>query len=523
MSQSQSIAQKFLAQFYGDAVSKEARFALWTKHNRAHAWLGGVDFVDSKIDAKKDTYFTMGLYPRGITKRTQDNVLGIRGVWLDVDCGDKQTGQKYFPTPEDALDWVTDELTGMWSYIIHSGGGLHVYLMFDETLWIETDEDRIFAKKLVKAYHRWASSRCPYDIDSLIDLSRIMRLPGTAHTGNNALCHVADESGVEIAASDLFEKLPEVELDETSHLSEIDGEVDLDELKTKLQMVKEQDNTFDLTWKRQRRITDKSPSGYCLSIANQMVMAGFKDGEIVAALKIWRQSQTDGKEKPDEWYLRTVAKARSASKDDILGQRVEDAVQDDNTDIKMTQLSAVFGREFIGITKRVTPEYKGRAEKCVYKVELEGCSFMVPSTSVLLNQNQMKAIAFEDATVVMAYLKPAKWNNFLQLLLQVMETVEEEVEGNLAYNIEQELKSFIRKKSENMHAVDDLSAWDPMKILVEGDMVYFAWPTFKMHLASGGYNVSNKELASLLKGLGCSSRQFSDRARTRLWCAPKGE
>jgi hypothetical protein len=523
MSQPQAIAQKFLQSFYGDAVSKEARFALWTKHNRAHKWLGGTEGADKFIDVKKDTYFTMGLYPRGITKREQDNVIGIKGVWLDVDCGDKQTGQKYFPTPEDALEWVEDALAGMWSIIVHSGGGLHVYLMFDETLWIEGDGDRIFAKKLVKAYHRWANERCPYDIDSLIDLSRIMRLPGTSHTGQNTLCHVIEDSDHTVSAEELLELLPEVELDETGHLSEIDGEVDLEDLKKKLQLLRDQDKLFHDTWRRMRQFNDKSPSGYCMSIANQMTMHGFKDGEIVGALKLWRSSQTDAVEKPDDWYRQTVAKAKSRKSEDVLGQRVEEAVKDDDPDVKKTQLSAVFGKEFIGITKRVTPEYKGRAEKCLYKVELEGCSFTVPSTSVLLNQNQMKGIAFEDANVVLAYLKPAKWNNFLELLLQVMVTVEEEVEGNLAYNIEQELKSFIRKKTGNIQAVEDLSAWDPMKILVEGDTVYFAWPTFKMHLASAGYNVSNKELASLLKGLGCSSRQFSNKDRSRLWCTPKGD
>jgi hypothetical protein len=523
MSQSQSIAQKFLARFYDDSVSKEARFALWTKHNRSHAWMSAVDGADKKIDPKKDTYFSMGLYPRGITKRTQDNVIGIRGVWLDLDCGDKQTGQKYFPTPEDALEWVESDLAGMWSIIVHSGGGLHVYLMFDETLWIEDEKGRTFAKKLTKGYHRWANEQCPYDIDSVFDLSRIMRLPGTSHTGQNTLCHVIEDSGRTVSADELFELLPEVDLDETGHLSEIDGEVDLDDLRKKIQLLRETDKTFDDTWRRVRKFNDKSPSGYCLSIANQMVMQGFKDGEVIGALKLWRSSQTDARDKPDTWYQQTVGKAKSASKDDILGQRVEEAVEEDDPDVKKRQLSAVFGKEFVGITKRVTPEYKGRAEKCVYKVELEGCSFIVPSTSTLLNQGQMKALAFEDANIVMAYLKPAKWNNFLQLLLQVMVIVEEEVEGNLAYNIEQELNSFIRKKSDNMNSVEELSQWDPMKILVEGDDTYFAWPAFKMHLASAGYNVSNKELASLLKGLGCSSRQFSDGARTRLWCVAKEE
>lgn len=523
MSQPKAIAQAFLESFYGDAVSSEARFALFTKHNRSHKWLSGLQGPHlEKLDTKKDTYFTMGLYPRGITRRKADNVVGIRAVWLDVDCGDKGTGQNYFPTPEDALEWVQDALAGKWSYIIHSGGGLHVYLMLDETLWIETEEDRVFAKKLVRQYWSWANDQCKYDIDALTDLSRIMRLPGTTHTGKNNLCHVVDESGIYVVAEDLADLLPDVELNETSQLSELDGEVDLEELKKKVQMLRETDKTFDDTWMRRRRFQDKSPSGYCMSIANQMAIAGFKDGEIVGALKLWRSSQTDAVEKPDDWYRATVGKAKSRKSEDVLAQRVEEAVQVDDEDVKKTQISAVFGKKFESITKHITPEYKGKKEKATYRIKFEEGNLVVPNTHTLLSQNLMKTLAFEEAEIVIAYLKPAKWNNFLELLLQVMEITEGEIEGNLAFNIEQELKAFIKKKTDHIQSAEDLSGWDPMKILVEDDIVYFAWPTFKMHLASAGYNVSNRELADLLKQLGCKSRQFNNKERTRLWCAPEG-
>ena len=120
------ITSSFLESYFGDYISKEARFAIFSIHNRLHTWCPDIKTALKTVDPRRDTYFSVAAYPRGVTKRQKTNTRAIFGVWLDVDCGDRENGKSYFPNVEKAIDWVTDALAGHWSTIVHSGGGLHV-------------------------------------------------------------------------------------------------------------------------------------------------------------------------------------------------------------------------------------------------------------------------------------------------------------------------------------------------------------------------------------------------------------
>jgi hypothetical protein len=521
MSQVHTIAQPFLDTFYTDALG-DYRFSLWTKHNRSHTWHSDVESGLKSVNASTDTYFSMAIYPKGVTKRTIENASAIFGVWLDVDCGEKDNGKTYFPKVDEALAWVLDALAGRWTYIIHSGTGLHVYLLLDEPFWIETDDDRIYAQKLTKGFHRWANAMCPYEIDALWDLARIMRLPGTTNTASGTLCHVVDECRTEVSASDLRDFLPDVEIAEVSQVAGSDDDVDPAQLKSKLAMLAEQDEAFKKTWERRRRMTDNSPSAYCMAIANQLVMTGFGNSEIVAAMRMWRAAQMDAKEKPLSWYEGTLAKARSMSSDDVLGNKVTQAASGvvDGDGTKLGVISTVFKREVTSITRRVVPEHKGNKEKCSYLIQFKEGSLIVPSTEVLMSQARIRILAFEEEQIMMPKMKGPKWDDFLTLLLSEMEDDMQEVEANLAFNVEQELKRFVFKKRENVQVVDDLGAWEPAVLYEQDEIVYFAWPSFKVHMQSSGYNISNKGLAAILKGIGCAPKQFTNVGRTRLWSVP---
>ena len=513
---------RWLEAFYGDSVSKDARFTIWTFHNRAHYWCSDISSAFKNFDLRRDTYFSMAVYPRGITRRTKDNASAIFGVWLDVDCGDKGNSKDYFPTVEKALAWVTDTLCGRWSFIIHSGGGLHVYLMFDEPFWIESDEDRTRAAKLTKAFHSWADNLCPHTIDPIYDLARVMRLPGTTNTRTGNIAYVLDESGEEVSFSDLEEFLPPVELNETSQVSSIDGEADIEDVKSTISMLREADKTFDLTWKRQRRLKDRSPSGYCMSIANSMAAAGCRDVEIVTALKMWRASQTDAVEKPESWYEITLSKARKMSRPEIIGVQVSAALETDDAVEQMEKISLVLGREVSEIRKRVIPEYKGHKEKSSYEfIFTDDSTVLLPNTETLMSQEKMRNALFEEIGVLMQRLKGAKWDDFLRLVLANVTEITEELEGNTSFNLENELHAFVQKKRESGNLVQSLDAMGPTTLYEEDGVTYFKWNAFKRHLLGVGMiGLKTNAVARMLKDLGAESRQFGDAARSRLWSVP---
>lgn len=68
-----------------------------------------------------------------IKRRTQTNVLKVKSQWLDIDCGKKQ-----YPTQKDGLRDLKrfcDETTlPMPNIIVNSGGGLHVYWVFERAV-----------------------------------------------------------------------------------------------------------------------------------------------------------------------------------------------------------------------------------------------------------------------------------------------------------------------------------------------------------------------------------------------------
>jgi hypothetical protein len=524
MKQTGTITAPFLEGFYGDAISHESRFAIWTKHNRAHVWCSSIEAATKSIQPDRDSYFTMAVYPRGITKRTQDSTLGIFGVWLDIDC-EKDNGERnYFPSVNEAIDWVSDSLAGYWTWIVHSGGGLHVYLMFDEPFWIESDEDRYRARHVVKAFHRWADERCPHTIDSLIDLSRVMRLPGTINTRTGGLCHIVEESQKVISFTDLEDFLPDVELDDERTVSAIDGEVNISELKRQLQLLQESDSTFDSTWRRARRLKDSSPSGYCMSLANLLCASGFHDGQIIAALRLWRDAQTDAKEKPDSWYLSTVTRARANTKGEVVGNKVTAALEEDDPASHLDGISAVLNKKVARIEKRIIPEFKGQKEKSSYVFHFDdGGTLLIPDTDTLMRQERMRAIAFEEAGVLVRRLKSNKWDDFLALVLSSRTDVLEAEEGNRAFNILNELHHFVEKKRDLSNIVTSLGDMTSTSLYEEDGVVYFKWELFKRHLSASGYQLPNAGMAKLLHDLGCLRRQFATHHRPRLWSVPPKE
>lgn len=134
------------------------------------------EFLESLIfgsdGAKWNLYFgvspikeDVSLFRRG----TEDNVDYVPGVWADIDVKDKG-----FATQKDIIDYL-NSLALQPSIIVGSGsGGVHAYWKLG---WDQRGD-----KELVE---RWWSyldeSAGDRSIDKLIDLTRIMRIPGTVY------------------------------------------------------------------------------------------------------------------------------------------------------------------------------------------------------------------------------------------------------------------------------------------------------------------------------------------------------
>lgn len=118
-------------------------------------------------DVKGDTY--TGKFRGKITTATN-----IHAMWLDLDLSDaeKDNGKNY-PDSETALN-ILRELPILPSMIVMSGSGYHVYWLMETPISAQENLDlpRKWTEFLREAFKG-------YDLDSVHDCARILRVPGT--------------------------------------------------------------------------------------------------------------------------------------------------------------------------------------------------------------------------------------------------------------------------------------------------------------------------------------------------------
>lgn len=133
-----------------------------------------------------DFYTSVGTWekPGTPTERgSARNVISLAGFWADLDIGSvgHQPAKSGLPNPsstDEALSILEDFPEP--SAIVHTGGGLHVWHMFDEP-W-EFAGDNKAAAEVTKSWQRAvveAGKEHGFHVDSLGDLARILRVPGS--------------------------------------------------------------------------------------------------------------------------------------------------------------------------------------------------------------------------------------------------------------------------------------------------------------------------------------------------------
>lgn len=150
-------------------------------------------FETSRIDAaekvilkyaeKADLYLSVGTHKEPQeTRGGESSIISIPGFWADLDIGEVGHKPASLPNPsteQDALS-IVDGLPEA-SMMMHSGGGLQGFWLFDEPWVFENAEQKAEAKKAIQ---EWANllenlgSERGFHVDKVADLARILRVPG---------------------------------------------------------------------------------------------------------------------------------------------------------------------------------------------------------------------------------------------------------------------------------------------------------------------------------------------------------
>lgn len=160
---------------------------IWRLRGRHSAFFTDLDkAADYAAQESKDVYFGVGLAPQdyGPDKRGRaEDVAGIAGLWCDIDFFHPIAhAKKNLPPDEQSALEILKSLAYKSTLIVHSGYGLQAWWLFKE-LWIfDTPEERARAAQLAQRwnhYVRAAAHRLNWEADSVGDLARVLRIPGT--------------------------------------------------------------------------------------------------------------------------------------------------------------------------------------------------------------------------------------------------------------------------------------------------------------------------------------------------------
>ena len=153
-----------------------------------------------KYGTKTNTFFGVGLR-KNILKNgfrgSERDILCITTLYADIDVKSEAHAQISLPSSVDEAINFLHSLKVKPSIIVNSGNGIHGYWLLDKPFIIETEEDRKHMSSIFKGFGKYVNSEAKkygWKIDSVYDLARILRVPGTINhkLGTGAKCEVIE-------------------------------------------------------------------------------------------------------------------------------------------------------------------------------------------------------------------------------------------------------------------------------------------------------------------------------------------
>ncbi|MDP1819029.1 MAG: phage/plasmid primase, P4 family [Acidimicrobiales bacterium] len=295
----------------------------------------GLASLNNGTNPLESTYFGMSLVAQPLGRReraTHETAAGITALWLDIDVAGEAHQKSNLPPDRDAAVEIIHRLGVPPTMTVWSGYGIHGYWVLTEPLLIMSERDRAAVASLCSGWVGLAQDLAGergYTLDSVGDLARVLRLPGSLNLKvptDPRLAEVLDDSGPLYEATDLADLI---------------GARRRSNPSTPPPGAPDEPDSFTLDpladppedrWKELRRRPQvlaafnserpelQSQSERDLSLASSALRAGWSDQEIVDLLVAARRHvQAPLKIKRPDYYRRTLHKARASSAADPDG------------------------------------------------------------------------------------------------------------------------------------------------------------------------------------------------------------
>jgi len=395
---------------------------VWSLRDHRSAWFQDVReaVAYARTRSEQDLYVGAGLssVDLGDYRRcTEGEVVAVAGFCCDADFASSEHQKANLPPQEDALRFLR-EMPLPPSVVTYTGHGYHGWWLFKEPWTIKTLEEQREAKWVSQQWTEILRSKVAaegWTVDSVFDLSRVMRVPGTLNCKADKVRARIEEAGDWRAGSleDFYRFIPEPQPDFMQPLSEVAAagnlvlDPDAEPPFTKFQTLCVNVPRVLESFNHKSDVGDQSPSAWDLSLASYATMADWTDQEIVnLIIASRRQNGCDLKLRPD-YYARTISVARRKTARGVALDNLETITKED-PDV-YARLSDLLGVKIEKLIRYQTAQ-GGR-----YYLIASGRRLSLGHISNLIEQRAFTN-ALADTTGVVPIIPRKKWPPLRQLL-----------------------------------------------------------------------------------------------------------
>ena len=352
-----------------------------------------MDRVNQDVEhhAHEDVYTGVGIANRNrarftTQKRlTEEEVGGLAGMWADIDWAHPVHRKPNLPP---SLEQAMETLEGAQfepTLLVNSGHGLQAWWLFETPWMFHTPEDQELGRRAAQWWHQHINGLYTargWTTDSVFNLDRIMRLPGTWNNrvpGERRPVEIIRETARRYTPQDFLDLTPEDFQTSTPPPGRTgprkqgqnrravngnggnggNGGLELDPEAVppllKLDALRKANLKFRRSWEQDRKdMADQSPSAYDLSMATMAMQAGWSDQEVVNLIICWRRKHDHDLKLRENYYVVTIEKAKEPIEIAQAEEQLNEALllsPEDLPEVLKETLETLFRVDIIRIVK----------------------------------------------------------------------------------------------------------------------------------------------------------------------------
>ena len=493
-------AGEFLVKLWGNPPPGQV--LLWTLPQKRSTWYNRLDNVRVGHFAHLDVYTGVGFAPsdtllKSGQRATADTIAGIAGLWADVDYAGENHAKPGLPPTEEGARELIAEMPAEPTILVHSGHGLQAWWLFNEPWMFGNDIERENARGIISSWQGHMAEiarKRGWAVDATHDLSRLMRLPGTFNNKSDRVpVRVIYSDGPRWGVEELWNKPQKVAPPDIPVVDSFVLNPNAEPPWDKYRALRDNEAKFRKSLDHDRKdLQDQSPSAYDMSLASFAVMAGWSDQEIVDFLVFSRRSNGDDLKLREDYYARTIAKARGPIEQVQAQERLEDGGR------SLADLSTLLSNTVGGGRIDILDLVKHLGDPPEYWMKTSVGSITLGAVNNILDQGRFLAAVAGSTNLVLTPCKKAAWAFRAQAILLCCR----DVELGEASHLGTEMAHWVETYLDSQIILDDknIAAEQSLAFRREDGAVLFALNGFKQYLRFNiGEQLSSHKLGQRLR------------------------